>query len=36
MYKTELYRIDDEYHKRVKEWQRTHVLKSDVSPENFA
>jgi hypothetical protein len=35
MYKTELYRINIEYHKRVKEWQRTHVLKSDVSPDNF-
>jgi hypothetical protein len=34
-YKTELYRINDEYIKRNRQWVKDHVLKSDVSPDRF-
>ena len=34
-YRTELSRIRDEYIKRSREWAKTHVLKSNVSPNNF-
>ena len=34
-YRTELHRIGDEFLKRQKQWQKDHVLKSNVSPENF-
>lgn len=34
-YKTELYRIGEEYHKRRDRWAKDHVLKSEFSPERF-
>jgi hypothetical protein len=34
-YRTELLRIREESFKRSKEWAKTHVLKSNVSPDKF-